>query len=541
MERFALKHITGKLLLGAIVLLLARGIARAGSTGCDGSGNCYVYAAATGSGNGSSWANAYTGFGTGAGQVNPASMTRGVTYWISNGSYGPQTFSSPASGTTVITIEGATASSHGPDSTWSNSYAGQALFTGITLSTAYWVVNGQAVSGCSYPNNNTSCYTIKIWNQTDGSSDDIEVEATNETIEYVECEGTGMTGGNFPSNTTTGTAYQDNGVSNEYDGAEANVTNNLYVGYSYLHHFGGNNFLLNMNLNSGLTVEYCWIAYNHTQQSTTHSEAMSVTYSDFIIRYSVFQDICSSAQISDAAGGSPTLSNWYIYGNIFFWDPTYAAYDGAGQLGTIDDGVVGFFGDTFSGNLYFTNNTMYGFANGYATQEGAPFATNAITGQSGQNAGSPTVVIENNLWVDCAYVYNDATPYCSSASCASFTEDYNASWQDGNAPYNIDWQTNSPAAAHDYNASGTSNPFVSATAYTLAGFDLATPDPFSSYPGATLSSSVPSGCTTGTNCLNSAGLTGNLFGAGATWDRGAEQLGSSVAPSPPTNLTATAH
>src|ERR1035438_86045 len=117
-------------------------VARAAS-GCDGAGNCYIYAASKGSGTGASWANAYNGFGTGSGKVNPAAMSRGVTYWIANGNYGGINFSTPDSGTTVIAVKGATNASHGPASDWSSSYAGQALFTGGGVTSDYWTFNGQ--------------------------------------------------------------------------------------------------------------------------------------------------------------------------------------------------------------------------------------------------------------------------------------------------------------------------------------------------------------------------------------------------------------
>src|SRR5208337_696928 len=65
------------------------------ATGCDGVGNCYVYASATGSATGASWTNAYTGFGAGAGQVNPARMSRGVTYWTAARTCAPITSITP--------------------------------------------------------------------------------------------------------------------------------------------------------------------------------------------------------------------------------------------------------------------------------------------------------------------------------------------------------------------------------------------------------------------------------------------------------------
>src|SRR5579875_2095370 len=80
--------------------------------GCDGAGNCYIASAASGRGDGSSWVNAYRGFGNARGQVIPSAMRRGATYWIAAGAYGGVRFSTPDRGAAAITIKGATASSH---------------------------------------------------------------------------------------------------------------------------------------------------------------------------------------------------------------------------------------------------------------------------------------------------------------------------------------------------------------------------------------------------------------------------------------------
>lgn len=571
MERFALKQISGGVFLTAM-LLLAAGFARATSTsGCDGNGNCYIYASAAGTGTGASWTNAYTGFGTGTGQINPASMARGVTYWIAAGNYGKVAFSTADSGSSVITIEGATTASHGPDSTWSNSYAGQALFadttdTGsaaATISTDYWTFNGQPVPGCSYPNPTDSCYSIHFWNENDFNNSAAAVTlypssggaGDHVTLEYVEIEGTGMTGGAYPNNTTTESSSYSSGDDSGIlsNGAGPNY---FYVGYSYIHHTGTGPTQMNSGLSNYQTYEYDWFAYNHTAQDGTHDECFSNLTSNWIIRYSVFQDISWNGIMVDPSGASSPsqnpLSNWYFYGNIVYWDATYAAYAGKyGGAATFNNAVVNFLGEEMSGVIYVTNNTIYGIHNSLANTEGYGYSTEMLGGvNSSWNTGSPTVIVENNLWYQCDWVTpnSDYEWYCSANANATCTYNYNASYV-GSAYSGDDWQTGIsgsspliPPGANDYNVSSSSaTPFSNATAYTIAGFDLTTPDPFSSYPGATLSSSLPSGCTSGVNCLNSAGLTGNLFGANGTWDRGAEQLGSSAAPSPPTNLTATPH
>src|SRR5690242_20637237 len=88
----------------------------------------YVRSGASGNGSGSDWANACTDF-TGACAV--ASLVRGDTYYVGTGSYAGRTFNTPASGTLVITIKGATGADHGTSTGWSSAY-------GVDVTPATW-------------------------------------------------------------------------------------------------------------------------------------------------------------------------------------------------------------------------------------------------------------------------------------------------------------------------------------------------------------------------------------------------------------------
>jgi hypothetical protein len=488
--------------------------------GCDGSGNCYIYASASGTGTGASWTNAYTGFGTGTHQVNPASMTRGVTYWIAAGSYGTVAFSTAASGTAVITLEAATTGNHGPASDWSNSYAGQAVFGESTFTTAYWTVDGQT-RGSDWQ----SSYSIKFWNQSDGLGAAIGISATNLTFEYIEVEGTGA---GFPNNNSTADkcttdgcgVWQDEGIDNG-QAAAIGSTNYLYVGYSYVHNTGNNPFHVNAWTDDYFTMEYNWIAYNHTGQNGGHSEACSCSYSDLVIRYNVFQDICDSGEITDANGGSYNLSNWDVYGNLFFWDNAYNSLDGSYGSATIDTGILGFYGETFSGYIHFYNNTIANMNPPGVTGYSA-FATQVTGGYggSGVNLGSPTVTAYNNLWWNTAYVAGDYPTLCNPTGGnpnATCIEDYET-YYNGTVPSGQFFYagTTPPGTHSNYVTSTTVNPFVNYSAFTLVGFQLTTPDPFASNAGTTLASPY-----------NFDGFNQVTRGANGTWDRGAEQLGSS--------------
>lgn len=75
-------------------------------------------------------------------------------------------------------------------------------------------------------------------------------------------------------------------------------------------------------VNNNLTWEYDYISYNHTGMNAGHDEAYSLYGSNVTIRYNVFQDIAGTGTITTAGAGQPPLQNWYVYGNLFFWDPT---------------------------------------------------------------------------------------------------------------------------------------------------------------------------------------------------------------------------
>lgn len=98
--------------------------------------NHYVRQGASGSANGNDWTNAWTSL--------PATLVRGDTYYIADGSYSSYTFDDPVSGTNYITIKKAIASDHGTETGWIAAYGdGQAVFSGLYFYTSFIVVDGQ--------------------------------------------------------------------------------------------------------------------------------------------------------------------------------------------------------------------------------------------------------------------------------------------------------------------------------------------------------------------------------------------------------------
>jgi hypothetical protein len=89
------------------------------------------------------------GGGSGANFSNLATLptttgfTRGNVYVIVEGSYGSKTLSTAASGTTTITIRKASALDSAVTGYASSLHDGQATFGTITVSTQYWIIDGQ--------------------------------------------------------------------------------------------------------------------------------------------------------------------------------------------------------------------------------------------------------------------------------------------------------------------------------------------------------------------------------------------------------------
>jgi len=261
-----------KLLLTAAILIAAAFPHFTKAQGCDGAGNCYVRAAASGAGTGADWTNAYTGFGTGTGQVNPNSLTRGVTYYVAGGSYNTSsrtTFTIADSGTTTVTIQAPTIANHGTATGWSNAYQAQALFGPIDSESDYLIWNGvYRGSGTGNPSIdwrtgygfkvlnsagggvpiNSSCgFFIGVYPATDGN---------NDVVEYTEIQGSG----NFLGN------HDDGGICD-------NDGQNPTLEYSYVHDTGGGN--LGFDEVGTVNIFYNWFQ-NDQSTPSVHGEGFAL-------------------------------------------------------------------------------------------------------------------------------------------------------------------------------------------------------------------------------------------------------------------------
>jgi len=371
----------------------------------------------------------------------------------------------------------------------------------ITIASDYWTFNGQSWgSGCSGVSvcNVDAAYNIEFHNTTYPGA-------------QVFCISTSSCGGGGSVNNINFEyvdIYGNDGASNESDeGIVCYPTcNDLYVGHSYMHHMGGNEVIANYGGGSGNphTYEYDYIYLNHQSYNSDHAEAFSETAAVLIVRYCVFQDIISSGFVTDASAVDPPLQDWEFYGNIFFWDQAFG--QDTRNFGPTD-GIVGFFGQTWSGanKFLFYNNTIAGLvmaANSACNASVTDFVTGPQVG---------TAIMENNLW-------SEIGGYCSQPSNSSgggVTVDYNT--------YSNGASNSSDASSHKQQSS--SNFFSTNFPTAISGF-MPTTD---TSAGLTLPSPY------------NTDISATTRGANGKWDRGALQISgtSSTAPNPPSGLTAT--
>jgi hypothetical protein len=340
---------TKRISLAIVLAIAAAGVLQAA--------NRYVRPDATGANNGTDWTNAWTSI--------PATLTRGDTYYLADGSYSDTTLDDPVSGSLVITLKKATVSDHGSNTGWSDSYGdGQAIFPHIQVVTAYWVLDGQ---------NRTSDTPMHI--SPGGTGNYL-------TFRYVEFSNAAYPPASGPDLVYAATA-----------GAIHDLT------FSYC-----------LFLNSGRTCIYTdgarSLLFEHTVFDTCyphpvayHGEFMQLRgVSDFTIRWCRFTNHGASLSGVALTGVICSMSNGmtggYVYGNIFDRVIRALYQDNSGSLT----------------NIYIYNNTSYGNGTGqFITGLGG--ASNIILRNNvfyaDPNCGFSATSEDHNYHSDCVFAYSN--------------------------------------------------------------------------------------------------------------------------------------
>ncbi|MDE1865860.1 MAG: PKD domain-containing protein [Candidatus Micrarchaeota archaeon] len=356
----------------------------------------YVTPFGSGSKTGADWNNAYAGFGTGAGQANPASLTRGATYYVAGGgSYPGVIFSTPTSGSNYVTIRGATATSHGTDTGWSNAYSvssadggSQAIWTSpIELATSYWVFDGSTPTGTLW-DQNPSDYGFRF---SDGLCYDVVIgDNTGIRTNYRLGHFSGVAFAGDPGNDIcpySEKIYLLTYPLNTYEVDNVTINDTLAIGWQNAVAISSNGKPM-----KNWVIEYN-VFLNGTHYNDAHGEDVSENYGytqNTTIAYNLFK-----GRIQGTACIAVTLNynsiNTYVYGNVFSHD-------------NIGNGVIAIGSKGLSAtNLYIYNNAFDSITSG------------AWIGLAASGYNFYNSIAENNM------LYKTA-----AAQLSGFTIDYNA-------------------------------------------------------------------------------------------------------------------
>lgn len=424
--------------------------------------NKYIRAGATGTASGDDWTNAYT-------TLSGITLTRGNVYYIATGSYAGRTCNTAASGTTLITIKGATVADHGTDTGWQASYSvsaadggSQALFTSsISFQTSYWVFDSTVYPPT--PAHSTARTKTAYGFRYTNEANPFTVYNLSAAITTITIKGV--------SGTAPGTDIEKFFIATNNETLSVDVlTVSHCYGDGYSNFTWGTSAGLAM---SDWTHEYNLITNGYSSASN-HGEDLNNNYGDMVrwtIRWNWFEDRGSGTACIVALNGD--ITSYYIYGNVFF-------------------------------NMTVGDGCCTGIINGNGTQElrGVVY-NNTFVQQPGSTGGwigtASLSTVRNNLLYDMSAGIGSGT--------ASSSVQYTAYFDTTNTP---------SAVTEPTRYVGSGSPFTD-----LVGKDY------------TLTSAVAAAMTAGETLASpyDVDMFGNTRGADGKWDRGAFEFGTAT-PSP---------
>jgi hypothetical protein len=301
------------------------------SVACVAASDYYVRAGAAGANNGSDWNNAFTSL--------PSALVRGSTYYVAAGNYSAYTFDDPLSGSLVITIRKATASSHGAAAGWQAAYgSGQAVFNStMWFRCGYYVFDGQTRNESDWFDGSSYGFRISHANQDRNIViADYGVTISNVAIKYVYVD---AIYGNLPTATTIRRYAIDT------DGFDGGTTaTNLLFHRMYVR---GSNNVWFLRTTNGAIVEYS-ASDGAEGNSANHAEIVNLYYSgnNAILRYNNFRNAFING------GGTALVAITYADG-LQFYGNVCSNY-------RVGDATVGFAGYHSSHNRVYNNTFVDG-------------------------------------------------------------------------------------------------------------------------------------------------------------------------------------
>jgi hypothetical protein len=372
--------------------------------------NHYVLSSAKGTGSGADWTNACTDF---TGSCAVGSLVRGDTYYVGTGTYSGRTFNTSASGTSVITIKGATVADHGTDTGWTAAFSvstadggSQAVWTNeVDFTTSNWTFDGSigplwdttpADYGFKFSDGLSRGSTLGV----SGSVSNNGPAISNITISHISALATSNdVEKEFIEGASSGGAHSNCTVSHSlFNGWQGLVMTKGQSGTAY----------------SNWVIEYN-VMLNGSSTSANHGEWINPNerpIDNWTIAFNLFRGYSGSAGMTGTiVANNSDNDNSQIYGNVF---------DGL----RVGNGVITGTSQGKLNNALVYNNTLLNMTSD---------SGNAIGG-TGQGSGN---VALNNLF------YNT-----SAQMGGGFSSDYDAFYS----------TKNTPSEAHGQTGSG--NPFV---------------------------------------------------------------------------------
>jgi hypothetical protein len=448
----------------------------------------YVRAGATGAGNGSDWQNAYP--------TLPATLVRGATYYIADGTYPSYTFRTPNAGTSLITLRKATGADHGTDIGWNSTFGdGQAVFGSFDLITGYLTIDGAKRNESNWQD--VASYGFKFPANGFTASASNGSSASNITIRYSDIGG------------PVGSVCGQSGVpagSTAFYVVGSSALSNWVVSRNHIHH---------TEIPFLITEADNWtVEYNHIGPSWQKETISGQGTSGWVVRHNKFIDNLIFPPAACQHGGdgatadigirtsSTENNNWEIYGNVFGDTGLYPNINRSGAI--------------IQGNCWNDNATS-------PTVSGWKVYNNTFYNIHGNWArilicGSNNVAV-NNLW------YRAGDPSTRfEISGAGLTGQ--TSWCYNDLPGS---PANLCSAISGTKVLGSENPFVD-----VERLDFRLKASFSG------PSPVNAGTPLGTGFSN-VDAFGNIRGADGGWDIGAYERvadgGSNAPPSAPSALS----
>lgn len=329
----------------------------------------YIRSGATGTGDGSSIANAYPSFGS-------VVWDRNNTYYICGGVYNEiVTIGKEESGSTWLVIKKYNKYDNGNDTDWNPDYAAaQAVINGrVILSNAY--INFNGVTG-----DLNSGHGIKVKKYPCGTDTHVvtlENGKSNIELSHTEIEGCGMS---FSASND----FNEDGV--YANNAENYPTTGQNFSYLYIHDVPRDGITMVGNRDS--IIQNCWLSnmINSGGLRGIHGQAIAFIIppmDNIIVRNSFFKNIDGTAALA-LLGSNELLYNNILFYNNVLWstDKTIFTYSPAAIFGR---------SQTSQSNILSYNNTFFNIKNPTTGMYGTTISGN----QS-----------KNNLYVNCEFQFN---------------------------------------------------------------------------------------------------------------------------------------